>query len=795
LKAVEADSRPQLKNSTNEGVREILVEVITRFCDQSINAKECDVHKELLVSGLRANIVEAEEPGLVVDVEVAGEARELFKRSIQESADAGLVVGFPVKECTADSKEKCDAEEKPIRLEDGCPSCYLEPFLIDCTLVRCASPRDCAEGELPMREGCCATCKPATECTDDARIACKESYDTLPECGPRIEGEATFDPTTCCQTCKLETADKSVTECTKEDFFACQRLSPECVGAEEPLRVPGRCCASCKRPSRDVPLLEVAKCATLPNCTANEKPFYIQGDAGLYACPSCRIVTTCATECAAEEVCVRSGEGPVCIGRKKIDYIVKAVKTAMRGTVKNATNEEIREMFVEIVERFCDISTNADLCDAFKQKLISGLRCKIVKAEDSATRVEVDVPTGQGRRLQTGNTEKTAEDLLRDAIDSYEDEGVLIGVPEMGCSAENLLATRRCGPEEKPTRLADGCPSCYREPYSTNCTEAIQCSLAWCDEGVLPQRDGCCATCKPAEITCTEELKTACRNDYTTLPECGPIIEGESIFNPETCCVTCRKTSTDKPVSECTREDFLACIESTSECVGTEEPFRLPGQCCASCKRPSLNVPLLDVAKCAAVPDCAAGEKPFYVRGDAGLFSCPSCNKPRLNCTCGNGNVCTRAGECRRSKVVKLFMKAKQDAQRAELKNATPKEVRMMLIEITKRFCDQTKNAERCASNLESLISGLTCSISRAGDSSSEIVAEVPEDVTPTRRRLLTGSTILEDAIADSSFYDIDITIDGTTGTTEIEIPGASMSTKVCASVLTIAMSLIAGWM
>jgi len=386
------------------------------------------------------------------------------------------------------------------------------------------------------------------------------------------------------------------------------------------------------------------------------------------------------------------------------------------------------------------------------------------------------------------------------------------GSPKARCTRDQMKAIAACADGVKPTKdAASGCPTCVPMPFDgVKCTKSKTKSCAKpaaCASGVEPKRDGCCISCVPAKTPkCTNEQKKACKDSIATLSECPASADPKSVFDADTCCMTCKRPARPKPEAKCSKDDFKTCIDAAPECGASEKPLREKGQCCVSCRRPARDVPLRTVAKCAAVSECEGDEKPTRVKDDSGAFSCPSCKPPKPVCAiaCGTKQKCVRSkkklekgedtsteGECKNKKVKKLKMKAKSAADKAFLKDATADEIKAALQEIVDRFCDKEDNAEKCDKFQKALTDGMSVKIEKVKNDETDVQVEIPDvEAASVRRRLADDtSSLLDAALADpDATGDIQVSdnTDTDTGNTDVDVgnSASSLSVNACAILL-----------
>jgi hypothetical protein len=275
---------------------------------------------------------------------------------------------------------------------DGCPSCYFEETgsTIDstCVLSDCARPSVCNADEAPERiNNCCLSCYIAKEeptCSDDQKTACRESYSSLEVCADR--SEFIFDESTCCYPCRKaeleERADGTTADstqearCTKEAFEACVAAADVCEsGNEESIRqsFDSACCPTCTRPERQCDIETVVKCKRAQvDCATGETPVRVAGD----CCGSCRVAEEAEPACETTtcdddtEVCARRDNGTACAAAQ----LKRVTLNKLRGDSEECptyTTDEVRDVVIEIVKRYCDKNLNVDNCRALGKRMFN----------------------------------------------------------------------------------------------------------------------------------------------------------------------------------------------------------------------------------------------------------------------------------------------------------------------------------------------------------------------------------------------------------------------------------------
>lgn len=334
----------------------------------------------------------------------------------------------------------------------------------DCTLVdikACAKPSQCAEATEtaeavnPKREGCCITCykaKPENMCSKKPETCEMPATECVKPTGRPNKADF-IDFETCCPTCSRPGASKEkdgkgkAPKCSKSDFLKCMEdpLTLPCDEDEKPER-DGLCCNRCKRSDVGKALKKLGRCGKVPECADGEEPASLDDVDGEPQCKTCkRPRPNCAGGCGKDSVCVR-GKGedatPKCVNKKMKKMKIRA-KKALKASddtkefIQGATEEEIRAMLVELVERFCDQAENQEECDANRQTLIDGLVVRIMAKKEAKEAegaddteedveevdVEVDVPEATSRRRNL-LAASTPADLLDSAVADNDDSEI-----------------------------------------------------------------------------------------------------------------------------------------------------------------------------------------------------------------------------------------------------------------------------------------------------------------------------------------------------------------------------------
>lgn len=391
--------------------------------------------------------------------------KSILSVAVLAVAASAMSTGEAPQECTRDmvmeavKENKCGRVQacaegvKPETNAECCPSCMPKPDdrprpTTGCDgdwKERCERPQPCSEGEKPGIDAdtCCLSCyvtKPEWEdrCDSDNEDEDESNCPVianLTDCAPKATFDDVFDKATCCLTCKRpgrgrgdddDDDDKESREkrCPEDQFEACLESTRVCEQGERP-KYDGLCCLTCKREEHDKKLSKIAECGRIPECEGDEMPGKVEPVDGEWQCPTCRPgKPTCSPSCGDGEVCIRSKKAKrtTCVGRKKLKFKVQA-QAALAPVLAEgnaATEEEIRAVLVELVERYCAKAVNLEECTAHADALVDGIVVKVL--EKSATDVsgtadvEVEVPepeTAPVRRLLAGSS---PADLLENAI-------------------------------------------------------------------------------------------------------------------------------------------------------------------------------------------------------------------------------------------------------------------------------------------------------------------------------------------------------------------------------------------
>lgn len=303
-----------------------------------------------------------------------------------------------------------------------------------------------------------------------------------------------------------------------------------------------------------------------------------------------------------------------------------------------------------------------------------------------------------------------------------------------------------CATGVSPTKNATtNCPTCRIACTLAQLQSCNVTALPTCNDDKEPELNGCCVTCKPAEVVCTSDKLDACRHAYSTLPVCAT--NTTAVFNKTSCCYNCRLAAPApalKPDTSgrCTKDQFEACITTAPVCAqGEVSEKNKTQQCCPTCKRPERLCSKEELITCRNnTPACSSTQLPIYTNGEC----CPSCHLTRPNCTatCPTGTVCVRRlpdsatgaprdPTCRNVTVAKLFFRASDAIRRAVIGNVSCDQLVDMVKEIVQRFCDKNENVDVCATYQESfnnLVASVnsTCRPSADGTVPVEVIVPAP---------------------------------------------------------------------
>jgi hypothetical protein len=289
-------------------------------------------------------------------------------------------------------------------------------------------------------------CKTAREC---GKIL--KDKENVPECPERTKNSTKadfFDETTCCPTCKPKKIVKpaepenkkgngTVRHCDKAKMDECKAAIRDCFEGEKATRVEGSCCASCVRPDAKKKLKDIAK--------RNDKPGPVKNEDG------------CADKkCGeGEKRCVRAlkkethklSDALKCVPKKHKKFLIKVKKTlkeegaitAVKSFLEGATDDEARDVIVEIVNRYCSNPDFAKVCDKYQDFVLRYLVAKVTKdpekPEEVSVDVDVPVPVEEGERrallaVLRRLTEEDAMDLVSSAMSNSDELGDEILVEE-----------------------------------------------------------------------------------------------------------------------------------------------------------------------------------------------------------------------------------------------------------------------------------------------------------------------------------------------------------------------------
>ncbi len=234
-------------------------------------------------------------------------------------------------------------------------------------LTACASTNipACRTGVLPAFKGCCLSCKAVKLVFNSTQInTCMESLKALPDC---TSASNTFNPTIGCVTCKkparthakhtctnthAQTHLSQVRNCTFTTEFSTLRTCEQ----DEPPQFEG-CSKTCKRAESTCSIESAASCiASRSDCQVDQPPSLVAGE----CCLSCNPVKP--ARCAN------------CTHTKRAFQLqgVTSSAAAFAGSAKNCT-KSVQAAVLEIVARFCEDATNADVCIKYQQSVVTGL--------------------------------------------------------------------------------------------------------------------------------------------------------------------------------------------------------------------------------------------------------------------------------------------------------------------------------------------------------------------------------------------------------------------------------------
>lgn len=325
-------------------------------------------------------------------------------------------------------------------------------------------------------------------------------------------------------------------------------------------------------------------------------------------------------------------------------------------------------------------------------------------------------------------------------------------IPKTECAAATTFDAKKC-PTCRPKKCV------FAGTTKPDCTK-----VPVCKEGIQPERgDDCCPTCKQEDRTehCKEkkdECKEFLMADDT--PVCDPSTDKTTIFSRDTCCLTCKRPEAAAALrpdaaGRCDFKKFKDCQADQPVCGDDQRPIFTEGHCCASCKRHGRMCEPEAVAACRVTREkCKDGEVPQHMTGEC----CPTCQPGRPACPsdCADNEVCVdrKNPKCVKRVAVKLGLKLKDAARRAEFRKLDEEGIREVITEIIERFCENPDNTDKCEKHKERLVEGIKVRIEKRGtkaDDEDVIVIDTPEDdaIIVSRRLFSESSQLLEGAMAE----------------------------------------------
>jgi len=218
----------------------------------------------------------------------------------------------------------------------------------------------------------CRYSPPPNYCTSTEQGAC--AANPPPTC---LNGAApNFNTTTCCRQCVPPSPPPP---CTDNEFVSCINALAVCANGESSVQASSRCCGTCRRPERACTPDQVALCVVdSPFCNGST-PVIVDGD----CCPSCRPdPPVCNPPCSSSQICIRSPPTnispgspgtpgpPVCKPRLVVSLLFNSSIFEHRQLLCNLTQDQLRELIFEVVQRFCDNPNHASDCTLFKTTLL-----------------------------------------------------------------------------------------------------------------------------------------------------------------------------------------------------------------------------------------------------------------------------------------------------------------------------------------------------------------------------------------------------------------------------------------
>jgi hypothetical protein len=189
---------------------------------------------------------------------------------------------------------------------------------------------------------------------------------------------------------------------------------------------------------------------------------------------------------------------------------------------------------------------------------------------------------------------------------------------------------------------------------------------------------------------------------------CGPNITAAEKYDKTKCCPTCTRGGTPTPKDQCSADKVKQCWTDSRKCEMDEIPTYEEGQCCKSCINKMRKKKLREVAKCAKKAACAADKMSEADEEDTD--GCMKCRRPRIKAQCASAceenKICKKVADgakCVGKKKKRFKMAVKKNAAQAVkdfVEDATPEEIRAMVVEAVERLCENPKHATKCEENL-----------------------------------------------------------------------------------------------
>jgi len=369
--------------------------------------------------------------------------------AISNNSCCPTCIGLPPCNESPDSIPVCASLAIPsINLKTGCPTCKVgcTAAQVSTCLKNVEALPDCAMGASPQRTvDCCVSCKPAVvQCNLTAAGACP---DVDVAC---TNGSQVWDPSTCCRTCSrplppVELRPDPVTDkCTLDALAACLADIPVCQVGETPEFNKTFCCATCKRPEDLCTKDEVVTCIqNRPMCPAGVPPAYVLGE----CCPNCQLSPpNCTADCSSDnETCVRTLDGPNCRTKLELRLRIKAIQK-----IENFDRIYVKLLLVEIVNRFCEQSVNAERCTGDILNIIQdSLDCP--EYDNVTGEATLTVAAGDSSNSRRRDSSDTTDLVADSSNDPNSNSGYTV---ESGTATSSSMASSSMAPSNTGTASA-----------------------------------------------------------------------------------------------------------------------------------------------------------------------------------------------------------------------------------------------------------------------------------------------------------------------------------------------------